>query len=464
MERIRASGQGSHETKQACAAHYGPELEVPTSPARDCRRREQRRRRLQLAQEAPETHCSHSDLALVAEDHGQVSGGEGSSSLAALHDHNAYCVPEGAAALKSVVIRSKETVHRQSELLLSLEEALEASRKECQALQEKAAEENWTLLSQLGERVSQVEAENRNLRHERDQLESTVQRFRKDLDASGATVLSLSRQLRGQQAAQAYHGAFSLETVKGDSKWLRFYTGFSEYPRFAAFLDFLLEGNEQRPEESPEPRGHSALSPDNQVFLVLVRLRLGLLLQDLAFRFHISESTASRYWLGWTEVMEQKLKQIPVACRQHYVESFQPQRLIRHRDVPLVALDCTQLLFEAHGRTRSKGAAQRGPRSRYAIPGYALAAPSGYLTFGAGAKEEDLAPLPAFLQAGPVELSAQQEAAKRQVLSFRSLADKALGFRFLRVVHPQNMEGQVGRAWTISCYLACLLHEPMGLA
>ncbi|XP_060112698.1 uncharacterized protein LOC132584791 [Heteronotia binoei] len=460
MEMSRASCQGSHEAERGSAAHCGPQLEVPTNPAPNSGRKEQRRRCLQLAHEAPAD--TPSDLVLAAGNPSQ-SPGEGSSLLAALHDHNAYCVPEEAASLKRIVIRSKETVHHQSELLHSLEGELEASRKECQALQKKAAEENWTLLSKLGERVSQLEAENRNLRCERDQLESTMQRFRKELDASGATVLSLSRQLRGQQEAQAYHGAFSLETVKGNSKWLRFYTGFDKYSRFAAFLDFLLDGNEQRQEESPEHRCHSALSPDNQVFLVLVRLRLGLLLQDLAFRFHISESTASRYWLSWTEFMERKLKQIPVACSHRYVEAFKPQRPICHRDVPLVALDCTQLLFEAQGRTRRKGDTHWGPRSRYSIPGYAVAAPNSYLTFGSGA-EEELASLPVFLQAGSVELSAQQEAAKRQVLSFRSLTDKALSFRFLRVIHPQNMEGQVGRAWTIACYLACLLHEPMGLA
>lgn len=105
----------------------------------------------------------------------------------------------------------------------------------------------------------------------------------------------------------------------------------------------------------------------------------------------------------------------------------------------------------------------RGPRAHYSVHGYALAAPSGFLTFGAGTGEE-LPVLPPFLQAGPVELTAQQEMAKRQVLSFHSLTNKAFSFRILRAIHPQNMEGQVSRAWIISCYLACLLHEPMGLA
>ncbi|XP_033025647.1 uncharacterized protein LOC117058535 [Lacerta agilis] len=382
--------------------------------------------------------------------------------MAALHDHGAYCIPEGGHALKRLVRELQDTAHRQSERLLSLQGAVEANQKEHQELKESTDGENWALLSRLGERVSQLEEENRNLRWEREQLESAGRRMRKELDASGATVLSLSRQLRGQREAQAHHGAFSLESVKGDGKRLRFYTGFDGYPRLAAFLDFLLEGK-QGELGSPEGSPHSALSPDNQLFLVLVRLRLGLLLQDLAFRFHISESTASRYWASWTELMERRLRQIPVACSQRYIDAFKPQQPLRHHDVPLVALDCAELLFEAQGRSRGRGGdAPQVPRARYSVHGYALAAPSGFLTFSAGTGKE-LPVLPPFLQAGPVELTAQQEAAKRQVLSLRSLTDKAFGYRFLRVVHPQNMEGQVGRAWTISCYLACLLHDPMGL-
>ncbi|KAH0626448.1 hypothetical protein JD844_001426 [Phrynosoma platyrhinos] len=366
------------------------------------------------------------------------------SKMAVLHDHNAYCIPEEAAALKGLVTELKGTVHHQSELLYHLQQSVEARQKECQELQ--------------------LEAENCSLRCERNQLESTSQRLQKELDASSATTLTLSRQLRGQQEVQAHHGAFSLESVKNNGKWMRFYTGFDGYPQLMVFMDFLL--NSEGEQGSPDSRLPSALSPENQLFLVLVRLRLGLLLQDLAFRFHISESTASRYWRSWMEIMERRLRQPLMGINrfvgQRYIDIFKPQRLIRHQDMPLVALDCAELLFEAQGRTRGKGDGRRGPRARYFVHGYALVAPSGFLTFGAGAGEE-LPTLPPFLQARPVQLTAQQETVKRQVLSLRSLTDKAFSFRFLRVIHPQNMEDQVCRAWTISCYLACLLHEPMGL-
>ncbi|XP_044303880.1 uncharacterized protein LOC123032220 isoform X2 [Varanus komodoensis] len=457
MENDRDSRQESQKSACVFAAHYGPEMEVATRSCR-ARKRKGKRRCQQPAQEHHEMASSLGNLVRAAEqmEETRQSPRHLHGSELALHDHSDYCIPEEAEALKRLVRELRGTVHHQSELLFSLRGVVEASQKECQELRESTGE-SWTLLSDLGERISQLEAENRNLRCERDQLEHTRQRLCRERDASGAAVLSLSRQLQGQQDAQAQHRAFSLESIKGHSKWLRFYTGFDEYSRLAAFLDFLLDGK-----GSPENSPHSALSPENQLFLVLVRLRLGLLLQDVAFRFHISESTASRYWLSWMEIMEQRMRQIPVACSRRYVDSFKPQRSLILHDVPLLALDCAELFLEAQGRTRGKGETPWGTRARYSIPGYALAAPSGFLTFGAGTGEE-LPTLPPFLQAGPVQLMARQEASKRQVLSFRSLTDKAFSFRFLRIIHPQNMEGQVARAWTIACYLACLLHEPMGL-
>ncbi|XP_039190932.1 uncharacterized protein LOC120304441 isoform X3 [Crotalus tigris] len=374
----------------------------------------------------------------------------------ALHDHALYCIPEEAAALKNLVRKLKDTVSHQSELLLSLQKTVEDQELQCRELQEKAEAKKCEVLADLEGHVSQLKTGKQNLCCQRYQLEPRGQCLQKEQDAYSATVLSLSKQARGQLEDRAQHEVFSLEGVKTHSKWLRFYTGFDRYPRLKAFLDFLQEG------ENLENGPPCALSPENQLFLVLVRLRLGLLLQDLAFRFHISESTASRYWLSWMELMEQKLRQVPVAFSQRYIDAFKPQQQLRHHDTVLVALDCAELFFEAQGTKRGKRDGSRSPRAHYSIHGYALAAPSGFLTFSAG-RSHELPSLPPFLQAGPVELTAQQEAAKRQVLSLRSLTDKALGFRFLRLVHPQNMEDQVRRAWIISCYLACLLHEPMGL-
>ena len=55
-----------------------------------------------------------------------------------------------------------------------------------------------------------------------------------------------------------------------------------------------------------------ALSSFNEFFLVLVRLRLGLLERDLAYRFKISVSTVSRICRTWVRFMYLRFKEIPL--------------------------------------------------------------------------------------------------------------------------------------------------------
>lgn len=145
-------------------------------------------------------------------------------------------------------------------------------------------------------------------------------------------------------------------------------------------------------------------------------------------------------------------------------------------------MDCTDLFFEVQAKDRTKPSSTHPSRNHYLRRGYAIASSNGFITFSSslpfgiatkvmdGQPQEEIVgeinPLlhfPNFMQNSAVQLTHQQQEMSRQVLSLLSLIDKALNFRFLKCIYPQNMEAQVDRAWIICCYLACLLHDPMGL-
>ena len=86
---------------------------------------------------------------------------------------------------------------------------------------------------------------------------------------------------------------FCLSNVSKDESKLCFYTGFTSFTALMACYNFLgpavnslLYSHKEKESTNKRCRPRS-LSPEDDFFLVLVRLRLGLMEQDLAYRFDI---------------------------------------------------------------------------------------------------------------------------------------------------------------------------------
>ncbi|XP_073408192.1 uncharacterized protein [Dendrobates tinctorius] len=401
-----------------------------------------------------------------------------------VHDHGEYCVPDDPELLKQMVRELKTTTHQQSQMLQSLQDVLDTKEMQSHQLQ-KWENEKWMLLSDMGQQITELESEIRNLTCEKEILEKKNKELEEQLERSSGTVLYLGQQVKHQEQNQE-NSSLCMNSIKNESKWVRFYTGFDSYSHLMAFLGFITADQKLctgRIWKKTEVGPQSALCLEDQLLLVLTRLRLGLLLQDLAFRFRVSESTVSRYWLNWTELLHARLTQIPILYSSRYLELFEPKRTVQCQGLTCTVMDCTDLFFEVQAKDRAKPSPSHPSRNHYLRRGYAIASSNGFITFssslpfGIATKVMDGQPqeemyerirpelqLPDFMQNFPTLLSSQQKEMSRQVLSILSVIDKALNFRFLKCIYPQNMEAQVDRAWVICCYLACLLHDPMGLS
>ena len=157
-------------------------------------------------------------------------------------------------------------------------------------------------------------------------------------DLTCADIESLERELSEvkcqlQQSEQDQHDLkerqlFRLKHISDDDAKVRFCTGFSTLSAFLGpsvnHLKYWSRTSETDQVKSSSGRKR-ILSPLEEIFLVLVRLRLGLFEQDLAYRFGVSQSTISRIVITWINLLYLQFKQIPLWPPKALIVSNMPK-------------------------------------------------------------------------------------------------------------------------------------------
>ena len=142
---------------------------------------------------------------------------------------------------------------------------------------------------------------------------------------------------------------FSVKMIAGNYSSTQFYTGLPSCSVFLHFYTFL----------TPHVTPSNCLPLDEEFFLVLVKFRLNLMLQDVATRFSISLGSVSLVFQKWLDVMFVRLR---------FLISW-PNREVVHQNMPrlfkelypncVVIIDCSEVFietpskFEARSKTYS---------------------------------------------------------------------------------------------------------------
>ena len=79
---------------------------------------------------------------------------------------------------------------------------------------------------------------------------------------------------------------------------------------------------------------------------MLVRLRLGLMEQDIAYRFNISQSTVSRIIITWINFMHLQLKELPLWPKKEVVTFYMPQTFKEQYPSTRVIINATEIFIE----------------------------------------------------------------------------------------------------------------------
>ncbi len=130
--------------------------------------------------------------------------------------------------------------------------------------------------------------------------------------------------------------SFGVSAIQGNDKATKFYTGLTKYSIFLHLFLFL----------SPFVKRSRSLALDEELFLTLARLRLNLLLEDLARRYSISVGITSKIIQKWLEVMFVRLQFLITWPKREINSANMPPLFKLFYPSCRVIIDCSEVFIE----------------------------------------------------------------------------------------------------------------------
>ena len=142
----------------------------------------------------------------------------------------------------------------------------------------------------------------------------------------------------------------NLQLIQGDDAKTRFYTGLPTFAVFMALLKFMepyiAVARQRVSDPSNSLKGRKkCLSPGEELFAVLMRMRLGLLGEDVADRFCVSVSLFSVISKTWINVLFIKLKEVFPWPSRDMVMARTPLQFRKYPNTRVI-IDCTELYIQ----------------------------------------------------------------------------------------------------------------------
>ena len=123
-----------------------------------------------------------------------------------------------------------------------------------------------------------------------------------------------------------------------------------------------------------------SLSPENCLFLTLLRLQVGLLEQDIAFRFGIFQALVSRILLTWISFLAHKLSCLIYWPDREDVQRYYPQCFQKYKNV-IGIIDCTEGILEKPSVAKAQSQTYSTYKSRNTWKKLICITPAGTISF-----------------------------------------------------------------------------------
>ena len=194
-----------------------------------------------------------------------------------------------------------------------------------------------------------------------------------------------------QQQATQDRPPFGVDDVRNNDKKCRFYTGLS-WLQFMCLWNFLGPAREKlsywnhQPVKDASPSKRAGvkrkLSAMNECFLTLVRLRVGLLSMDIAYRFNVPNSCVSKMVTTWIQfmylqfgVLRERMFVSREIAKLHMPSCFRKFKGIR------VIIDCSEFFVQKASHFARQGNMYSSYKNHSTYKCLIGVAPNGAITY-----------------------------------------------------------------------------------
>jgi hypothetical protein len=171
------------------------------------------------------------------------------------------------------------------------------------------------------------------------------------------TALSAQIQMLKSQVAQLQaelndtkRAPFRVECVAHDDSLISLYTGLSSYDVLLSFYKFLGPAVDSLTywgtKRKTQNKRRKKLDSFNQLFMTLVKLKLDLNIQDIAFRFQISKTTVSRYFITWVCFLYNELREVEWFPSQEQISGTLPHAFRERYPNTVAIIDASEFFLE----------------------------------------------------------------------------------------------------------------------
>ena len=219
-----------------------------------------------------------------------------------------------------------------------------------------------------------------------DELRRTSTTAAREADSA---LLQAQQELKRQKELAAQELAlsrFGLERFSTNDDLIKFYTGFCSYKHLTMFYNFAEPTAAKMTycyasgvlDSRPNCRVMLLI---DELFLFLVRMKLGLFEQDLAQRFNIHISSVSRKITTWANYMYFLLGSQPIWSSRDDINANMPEKFKKLYPTTRVILDCTEIFVETPSSLLLQSQLYSSYKSNTTLKGLIGIAPHGAITF-----------------------------------------------------------------------------------